>query len=301
MATSPDLAALSDRITERYEALSPQLRNAARYLLDHPDDVALRSMRDIAETAGLPAVTFVRLTRALGFRDYAELRQVFQNRLRRGPDGVGFSAKARDLQRRGGGDSAATLLLKEVFGAEIDNIELTFEKNHPGTVERAVDLVEHADRVLLLGQRSCHAPAFFFHYVYRLFRANAVLVVPPAIDALRGVGRRDLLLVISIAPYSAEAVETARYAREEGAQILAITDDALSPVARVADASLLVAAATPSFFHSMASTMALVQALLALLVARGGKDALAAIEASEQLLERFNAYWVDDNPRRRSR
>jgi hypothetical protein len=46
--------------------------------------------------------------------------------------------------------------------------------------------------------------------------------------------------------------------------------------------------------------VALVQALLALLVSRGGKSALAAIELSEKQLERFKAYWPDE-PRKRKR
>jgi DNA-binding MurR/RpiR family transcriptional regulator len=299
MVGVPDLTALSERITARFEALSPQLRNAARYLLDHPDDVALRSMREIAQAAGLPAVTFVRLTRALDFADYAALRAVFQDRLRQGGERRPYSGKARDLQRRGGG--AAATLLKEVFDAEIDNLELTFEKNHPSAVERAVDLIARAERVFVLGLRSCRAPALFFHYVYHLFRANAVLLEPPVIDGLRAIGRGDLLVVVSLAPYAAESVEAARYAAEEGALVLALTDEALSPIARGAEATLLAGAATPSFFHSMVSTMALVQALLALLVARGGAAALAAIETSERQLERFNAYWTDETPRRRSR
>ena len=40
--------------------------------------------------------------------------------------------------------------------------------------------------------------------------------------------------------------------------------------------------------------IALVQALLALLVARGGKQALDSIEQSEQQLEWFGAYWNDE-------
>ncbi|HEY0522733.1 MAG TPA: MurR/RpiR family transcriptional regulator [Stellaceae bacterium] len=301
-----DIGQLSGRISSRFEALSPQLRNAARYLLDHPDDVALRSMRDIAQAAGLPAVTFVRLTRALGFADYAELRNLFQNRLREangsGNGGRPYSLKARDLQRRGGtssgsdgGDSAA--LLKELFGAEMDNVQLTYEKNHPEALTKAVELIEGAARVCILGQRSCYPIAFFFAYVYRLFRTNAVLLQSGGgmvLDELRGIGRNDLLIAISMAPYSTETVRAARFTHDEGARLLALTDDPLSPIARIADRTLLVAPGTPSFFHSIVSPIALVQALLALLVARGGKDALAAIERSERQLERFQAYWPDE-------
>jgi DNA-binding MurR/RpiR family transcriptional regulator len=126
MQKTPDLPSLADRIAGLFGSLSPQLRKAARYLLDHPDDVALCSMREVALAAELPSVTFVRLARALGFADYSELRAVFQNRLREGRQTKRYSRKARDLQLRG--DGSGTLeLLKDLISAEMDNIELTFE------------------------------------------------------------------------------------------------------------------------------------------------------------------------------
>jgi DNA-binding MurR/RpiR family transcriptional regulator len=303
MQRTPDLAKLAEQVSALFESLSPQLKRAARHLLDHPDDVALCSMRDIAQAARLPSVTFVRLSRALGYADYSELRAIFQNGLREGGQAKRYSRKARDLQLRG--DETGTLeLLKDLFSAEMDNIELTFEKNHPDALLEAVSLIEGAERVVILGQRSCFPVAFFFNYVYRLFRANSVLVQShggTVIDELNALGPKDALIAISLAPYTAEVVQAVSYAADVGARIVAITDDTLSPIARPANAALLVAAGTPSFFHSIVSLMALIQALLAVLVSRGGEGALAAIELSEKRLERFNAYWPDQPPRQKPR
>jgi DNA-binding MurR/RpiR family transcriptional regulator len=303
MQRTPDPAKLAEQISGLFESLSPQLKRAARYLLDHPDDVALCSMRDVAQAAELPSITFVRLARALGFADYSELRAIFQNGLRDGGQAKRYSRKARDLQLRG--DETGTLeLLKDLFSAEMDNIELTFEKNHPDALIKAVTLIEGAERIFILGQRSCYPIAFFFNYVYRLFRGNSVLVQSQGgtvIDELNAVGPNDLLIAISLAPYTAEVVQAVSYAADVGARIVAISDDALSPIARPADATLLVAAGTPSFFHSVVSLMALAQALLAVLVSRGGEGALAAIELSEKRLDRFKAYWPDQAIRQKPR
>jgi DNA-binding MurR/RpiR family transcriptional regulator len=292
-----DVPRLAEIVAERFDRLSGQLRTAARYLLDHPDDVALHSMRELAQAAGLPPVTFVRLARALGFPDYSALRDVFRDRLRHAGAPRRYSGKARDLQLRGHGGDDAMALLKELFGAEIDNIEATFGKNHPDKIAVALALIEGAQRVCILGQRSCYAPAYFFNYVYRLFRTNSLLLQDQGgtvADELRAIGRDDLLLVISVAPYSADVVRAIRYAGEQGVRVLAVTDDPLGAVGRAADATLLVAAGTPSFFHSIVSVMTLLQALLALLVARGDGTALAAIERSEKQLAHFHAYWPDE-------
>jgi DNA-binding MurR/RpiR family transcriptional regulator len=185
-------------------------------------------------------------------------------------------------------------LLKALLGAELDNVELTFERNDAALLSDAIRRIEDAKRVLVLGQRSCFPIAFFFTYVYRLFRTNSVLLqnqLGSVIDDLRDIGPRDLLIAISIAPYAAETIQAVEYARERRARIVAITDDPLSPIARAADVVLPVAVGTPSFFHSTTAIMALAQALLALLVARGGAPALAALDLSEKQLARFNAYW----------
>ena len=281
-------------ISQRFDALTPQQRRAARFLLDHPTEVALKSMRELAQVAGVPPVTFVRLARALGFADYNALRAVFQGDVRRHRRQSGFSLKARDLQLRSGGDKTQALL-KDLFEAELDNIELTFSQNHPDRLAAAAELMERAERLFVLGRRSCHPTAAFFHYVHRLFRTNAVLVPDGGqlADCLRDAGPDDVLLVVSVAPYTADTIEAARWAHERGARLIGITDDRLSPIGRLADVVLLVATATPSFFHSIVPMVALAQALLALLVARGGDAALAAIEASEQQLARFQVYWSD--------
>ena len=285
---------IAQHISRRFETLTPQQRRAARFLLDHPTEVALKSMRELAQAAGVPPVTFVRLARALDFADYNALRAVFQRDVRQHRSRAGFSQKARDLQLRAGGDKTQALV-KELFEAELDNIELTFSQNHPDRLVNAAELMERAERLFVLGRRSCHPTAAFFHYVHRLFRANAVLVPDGGqlADCLRDAGPDDVLLVVSVAPYTADTVEAARWARERGARLIAITDDRLSPIGRLADVALLVGTATPSFFHSIVPMVALAQALLAVLVARGGDTALAAIEASEQQLARFQVYWTD--------
>src|SRR5690348_11803917 len=139
VATSPAVALL---VAERFEELSGQLRVAARYLLDHADDAALHSMRELAQRAGLPPVTFVRLARALGFADYSSLRDRLRAQLRDAGAARRYSGKARDLQLRGPGGTAPAELTKELFEAEIDNLELTFGKNHPDAVAGALDMID---------------------------------------------------------------------------------------------------------------------------------------------------------------
>ncbi|MCZ4093911.1 MurR/RpiR family transcriptional regulator [Sinorhizobium psoraleae] len=79
--------------------LSSELRKAARFLVDHPDEVALVSMRVLASRSEVTPTTFVRLARRLGFSDWAALRKPFENRLRSGS--APFAAKADALVLRG--------------------------------------------------------------------------------------------------------------------------------------------------------------------------------------------------------
>lgn len=289
----------SELIKKNFEALSPQLRKAAKFLLDHPDDVALLSMRELAKRAQLPAATFVRLARSLDFPDYVAMRELFQHRMRKGANDRRYSLKARDLQLRSGADETL-VLMKDIFASELRNIEESFQLNSTDILLGAVELIERSARVFVLGQRSCFPPAYTFNYIFQLFSPNSILLQNNAgtfADELRGIGPGDLLVAISVSPYTGDVVRAVRYARGMQARIVAITDDRLSPIAREADIVLLTATATPSFFHSITPMIVLAQALLALLMARGGSSALKAIEETEKQLDSFGAYWNEQNDR----
>jgi DNA-binding MurR/RpiR family transcriptional regulator len=287
---------VQELITARFEKLSGQQRRAARFILEHQGDVALLSMRQLAIQAGLPPVTFVRLARALGFEDYLSFRALFQELIRSGAANRRWTLRARELQRRRGGGDAPDLV-RDAFTTDMENLRQTFERNDPATMLAAVRALEHAERLLVLGQRSCLPAAYLFYYVARLFRPDTLLVRGNSgtlADDLRGVGKGDVLLAVSIEPYTTEVVRAIRYAKAGGACLVALTDTPLSPIARSSDCVLLAASATPSFFHSVTALTALVQSLLALLVTRGGKRAISAIEASERQLDQFGAYWHEN-------
>ena len=56
---------------------------------------------------------------------------------------------------------------------------------------------------------------------------------------------------------------------------------------------LLVANASPSFFRSLVGAMALAEALVAFLVARGGERTVARLAQTERQLRAFGAYWQE--------
>lgn len=281
---------LSRSIAVRFPALSPQHRRAVRHLLDHPDDAALLSMRQVAARAGVQPATMLRLARALEFDSYPALRRVFVERLRNRP--AGYSEKAHALQRRGEGKSDT--VVSETIAAHVKNLQASLDQNDPDRFHACATALQAAHTVYVVGFRSCFPLAFFFHYVYRLFRDEVVLLDARGgtfADDLRGIDKGDALVAISLAPYARETVRAVQFAADRGVTVVAVTDSPVSPLVRRARHTILFATESPSFFHSVTAAMSIIEALLALLVARGGRAAVAAIAQREAHLAEFAAYW----------
>jgi DNA-binding MurR/RpiR family transcriptional regulator len=99
-------------------------------------------------------------------------------------------------------------------------------------------------------------------------------------------------VIVSFAPYSAEATRVAQAAKAQGSKIVAITDSAVSPIALHADAQLIFTHDSPSFFPSLVAAHAMTEALVAQLLALEGSDAVAALERTEAELHAKGAYVV---------
>jgi DNA-binding MurR/RpiR family transcriptional regulator len=269
--------------------LSPELLRVARWIEQHPRDVALHSMRECARRAALAPASFSRLAQAAGFGGFGAIRARCQEAL--APQ-AGYAARAQSLQATAKRSADWLDTLNEAQHADAASIS---GLNQRAQFERAADAMLAAHQVHFLGLRASHGLAFHLHYTYGLAATNGTLVQGlggTLADQLAQLQRKDLLVAISQSPYTRLTVQAVEQARQQGAKVLALTDSRLSPIARAADLVLLFRAESPSYFHSMVGALALAEALVAAVAVRGGRKVLGRLASMQQKLDTQGAYWA---------
>jgi DNA-binding MurR/RpiR family transcriptional regulator len=277
------------RILADLPELSSELRKAARFLVDHPDEVALVSMRVLASRSEVTPTTFVRLARRLGFGDWAALRKPFEDRLRSG--NAPFAAKADALVKRG-----AEAIFAESLRTISANLAAAEAVNGGDEIARACAILERAQRIRVAGFRSCRAPAHALVYLCRMFRRDITLLGGDggALEAeLAALGKREAIVAIGFSPYSRELGPVVEAAQRHGVPIVAVADSMAAPVARHAEVTLRFSTDSPSFFPSVAAAMAVVEALAATMLARSGPAAAERVRETELELQAFGAYLAE--------
>lgn len=277
-------------LVDSYSTLTPELQKAARYMVENPEEIGLNSMRTVARRAGVKPATVSRLSKTLGFARYQELREPFRQRLRK--NAPEFAARLQAIQQRGVDDSGQ--LFAEFRLQEIDNFKGALSDTNYSIMLDAARTIHDSRRVYALGLRGAYAPAFLFHYAYQLFKENSRLLDSRAgifADQLRGIGDKDSLFVVSFSPYTQMTIDAVDYAAEAGATIVALTDSVVSPAANAATHTIITQTRSASFYHSLSGAIAITQALITLLVAQAGGDAVKIVERAERQLSRISAYW----------
>ena len=277
-------AALLAQIKNHYAQWSPQFQTGARYLVDHPDDIATSSMRSIATRAKVQSAALVRLAQQLGFDGWQDLKAIFVERLHGAP--LRYADKAGALAGK------EPQLVGEVFAVQQRNLAAT-QQTSADALHAAAGLLEAASRVHVAGFRAAHPIAYTLHYLYRLLRPGVQLMSGQGgtleMD-LRALLPGEAVVVASFAPYSTEALKVVQAARQAGCTLVSISDSALSPLALQADASIVITVDSPSFFPSIVAGVAAAESLAELLVARAGEAGVQALDQAETQLRASGAY-----------
>ena len=162
----------------------------------------------------------------------------------------------------------------------------------------AVDKLLGAEHIYILGVRSSSFLAGYLNFYLHLIFKNVTLVQSSAAgeiyEQLAHIGRGDVLVGISFPRYSKMAIHAVEFACRRGAEVVAITDSALSPLYGMAAVSLLAPCDMISFVDSMAAPLSLLNALI-LAVGQQRRDDLSATLADmEQVWSRYSIFGKDD-------
>lgn len=277
---------LESRIAANYSHLSEKLRQAADFVVSNPLDIATRSLRSVADASDVSPATFSRLSRAIGFETYEDMRDLSRASLS-GPT-TGFSERAARL-------AAGDNLLGRQAEACMQNIERMVSTLDAGKVTSAAARLSEARTVMIYGALGSTGIAEYMAYLASFFTANWKLVGRAGASVGSDVADltpEDVLVVITKTPYARRAVTLAEAGKAAGASILILTDYHACPALAFADFGFIVPSESPQFFSSYAATLVLVEALVAQVVARAPDDAstrIARIEAQNRDLGEYPA------------
>jgi DNA-binding MurR/RpiR family transcriptional regulator len=282
-----------DRLADVHAELSPQLRRAAEYVLNNPNEVGVQSMRQLAGAAEITPNTLVRLAKALGFDGYRDFVEPFRVRLIEG--GESFPDRARWLQNLSESGSHGHLY-SQLAGAGLMNTEQLFSGTTADELKDAADRIVAADTAYILGVGSAYSLAHIFWYVGRMAMDNLIQVPRTGnlpIDDIARIGPSDILIAVTVTPYRREVVDAVRLAVRRKAQVIAITDSRASPIAREADRTFVIPTSTPQFFPSLSAGFQLMEALLAFVVADADPKVIANIDEFHSFRYETGVYTGD--------
>lgn len=291
--------AIEDQLLSAFDGLPPQLQAAARWLLDHRDDVAFLSMREAARRADVTPATMTRLAQRLGYVGFADLRALFTDAMR--ARAAPFRERAEGLRARRDldGDSA---LVTDTLAVISGHLKTLCAPESLTAIAQAADIIQRSERAYWVGARSGFAPMHLGAYLLSLIGEKTRLLDQAGaigFDALGDLSPADTLVALSIAPYTASTVEAVGYAVERGALVIAVSDSRAAPITRNASVTIIVPTETPSFLQTMTPAFLVVECLAALVAARRGQRAIDAIARAEVLLDRLGSYTNSNSPRRR--
>jgi DNA-binding MurR/RpiR family transcriptional regulator len=262
-------------------------------LADYPMS-GLGTATRLAKLAGVSDPTVMRLMIKLGYSGFAE----FQSKLLAEVEARLHSPLLMMEAKRPADTSEGTALA--YFHSVADSLERTRTQMPAQAYTQASSLLlEAKGQVLFLGGRfSRHIASMFASYVVQLRPQvrDLAKLAPSDFDMLVDLSKRDLLVVFDYRRYQSDVVDFARQAKARSVQVLLFTDAWLSPIAELADHTMIAAIDADSPYDTMATPVAQIETVLAHMIAQHGSSMRQRIEGIEAI-RAANAVTLDhDGP-----
>ncbi len=254
-----------NRITGEYEQLSKQLKVIALHLEKNRDHIGIEGIQELARQCGVQPSAVIRFAKHFGFSGFSEMQAVFRDSLAQQlTPGRNYKARIRDLIAASPGSLSSVDIAKEFLAGSVARMHELQEGMDTAAFKKAVDLLVECDCIWIAASRRSFPIAAYLDYALQHTdkRINLVSGIGSMHGGqMRSVRKGDVMLAVSFAPYAEETLNVVKLAMERGAKILAISDSRMSPLAKMAQVTLVVQESSTLGFRSLSSTMGLAQSL----------------------------------------
>ncbi|MBZ9854236.1 MurR/RpiR family transcriptional regulator [Mesorhizobium sp. CA13] len=234
-----------------------RLRQVAIFLWQHPSDVALGTIAQVAAQAGVQPSTLVRFAQIFGYAGFSDFQGLFKDHVKASwPEGRGEQRTE---------PNADLHFLRGIVGASqasLGRIEAGFDTE---SFEKMVALLSAAELIYVIGSKRAFPVTSYLSLTLSQQGVRNVLVDnvgSTALDQVGCIGGRDAVLAVSFSPYNSITPDLVAVAHERRARIVTITDSTFSPLVKFSDTWLEVVEQDFAGFRSLAASLAVGMALV---------------------------------------
>lgn len=256
------------RLAQVSDGLPKRLLQCADYIALNTDRIAVSTVAELSEAAGVQPSAFMRFCQLLGFSGFSEMQRMFRETYKhRWPD---YTTRLENL-RAAGSDSPSALLAEfvEAGRASLGNLASTIDAE---MLDRAVEVLVQARMIHVIGLRRAFPVASYLTYAFEKMEIPSMLH-----DGVGNFNHRhalrtgDALIAITFSPYTQDTIDMARHAQDAGHPVVAITDALNSPLHRLGAVPLLVSELDVGAFRTLSASLSLALALSVAVGARRGR------------------------------
>lgn len=280
---------IASALATNYSRLGPSQRRVIDRLLEDTRYAAVISASELALEVGVSESTVTRAAQALGFSGYPDL----QSRLRRRfVDAVSDRIQASQPSL---GETAEMVAVRVMF-EDADSVRATAEDLSQDVLRNAIEILESARRVYIVGVRGSAGLAIMLGMGLQLLLPDVRILnsisddIP---DQLASLEPEDALVAISFRRVDRTTVRVVRYAAGMGARTIAITDVLSSPIARLAELTLIARLGPLRLMPSYAAGASLVNALITAISLPTRDKVSIRLQRAESLWQSFDVHYEE--------
>lgn len=278
------------KIEDRMTKFSKGQKRIGQFILDHYQEAAFMTAAKLGDKVGVSESTVVRFATEIDLEGYPHLQRELNEVVIRNLTAAERLEVANTLL---GGDN----LVQKVLTADIDKIKKTAEEIDPEAFEQAVKAILEAKRIYIIGLRSANVLASLLGYYLKIMFHDTVLVNAAStiqvFEEILSIEEGDLVIAITFPRYSKTTVQATKYAKDNGAKILAITDSLDAPVCGNSHYNLFAKSNMVSFVDSLVAPMSMINALIVAVGTLKQEELSKKLTKLEGIWDEYQVYQKD--------
>lgn len=273
--------AFYSRIQEKLESLSKMERKTAECMAENQDKLIYSSITELAELAGTSEATVTRVCTKLGYSGFQALKVSVARELVSQQEKIHEDLKA---------DSPPEVIIDKIFSSAIHTLTMTRKALDGKAVESSIDALCRARRIVVIGNGNSGAIALDAQHKFLRIGLNVSAYTDDHMQMIAVVSmtKEDVLIAISHSGSSRDVAEAMQLAKENGATVISITNNGISPVSKLADIRLYTYSQETKYrTYAISSRMAeltIIDTLYTGVSLRLGGKAIQNFEALEKAL-----------------